>query len=260
MFPYPPEGNSPAHSNLRNRLAFQFSPWRTQFLNTVPGTIRVSASADKQQGGKVVSFNFLDVEVGGEKWNGQLEVLHCDDQTQLEGGAEDREEGDNTEESEREGVESKLTVVIPVYWRPRVAFLRQTVRYLAAMGLVDKIIIVYNNADWSMPKCFIDDAAAYGKVFVVRGGSLNERFRPRELVRTKAVLSMDDEFAPTEIQLQSLFSVWKSFPDRIVGPMHLASRCVSECLRAFNWVLHSKFHGLLARLLRHVVVSSRGMN
>lgn len=127
-----------------------------------------------------------------------------------------------------ETVKGKLTIVIPLYWRPRVAFLRESLRAFAGMDVVDRIILVYNNLDWAIPRCIISEEHARGKIFSHRGGDLNERFAPRVLIRTEAVLSMDDEYNPSEEQLRCLLGVWERFPTRLVGPMWLATRHTEE--------------------------------
>ena len=46
---------------------------------------------------------------------------------------------------------------------------------------------------------------------------LSSRFQPNALIETDAVLSLDDDAAITTDEIDFAFSVWKHFPDRIVG-------------------------------------------
>ena len=43
------------------------------------------------------------------------------------------------------------------------------------------------------------------------------RFQPNAFLTTSAVLSLDDDATLTTDEIDFAFSVWKNFPDRIVG-------------------------------------------
>ena len=50
-----------------------------------------------------------------------------------------------------------------------------------------------------------------------QGMTLSSRFLPNPLITTQSVLSLDDDAAITTEEIDFAFSVWKHFPDRIVG-------------------------------------------
>ena len=47
--------------------------------------------------------------------------------------------------------------------------------------------------------------------------TLSSRFQTNPLITTQAILSLDDDAAITIEEIDFAFSVWKHFPDRIVG-------------------------------------------
>lgn len=100
------------------------------------------------------------------------------------------------------GAVGNVTVVIPLYFRPRLEFVRGTVCKLVGMKVIDRIILVAMNSDWINPMVY---SGGGDRVVVVRaeGEGLGERFRPRSEIRSEAVLSMDDDFRPDEAQVSA---------------------------------------------------------
>lgn len=49
------------------------------------------------------------------------------------------------------------------------------------------------------------------------GGGISRRFLPHPLITTDAILSLDEDALLTTDEVDFAFSVWKNFPDRIVG-------------------------------------------
>ncbi|KAJ9595225.1 hypothetical protein L9F63_013486, partial [Diploptera punctata] len=47
--------------------------------------------------------------------------------------------------------------------------------------------------------------------------SISQRFYPHSLIQTAAILSLDEDCLLTSDEVDFAFSVWKSFPDRIIG-------------------------------------------
>ena len=47
--------------------------------------------------------------------------------------------------------------------------------------------------------------------------SISQRFYPHSLIQTAAVLSLDEDCLLTTDEVDFAFTVWKSFPDRIIG-------------------------------------------
>eukprot|EP00282_Hemiselmis_andersenii_P039781 CAMPEP_0169434308 /NCGR_PEP_ID=MMETSP1042-20121227/4461_1 /TAXON_ID=464988 /ORGANISM="Hemiselmis andersenii, Strain CCMP1180" /LENGTH=655 /DNA_ID=CAMNT_0009544877 /DNA_START=78 /DNA_END=2045 /DNA_ORIENTATION=+ len=200
-------------------MAGHFAPWRTMFDDKVPNTQRAEIRREDGFAGNVVAYTVDWVEVSQSGYGGA-----CDSDAS-EGDPEDESCGTAADENV-----GNVTVVIPVFWRPRLAFLRETVRGLVQMKVVDRVIVINNNPDWF--GVTFQGRGCEGKVFVVRGqgggAGLNARFLPRALVRTDGVVSMDDDFRPTEDQVNSLVKVWQAFPSRLVGPMWLTTRH-TEC-------------------------------
>ena len=50
-----------------------------------------------------------------------------------------------------------------------------------------------------------------------QGMTLSSRFLPSPLIKTQAILSLDDDAAITTEEIDFAFGVWKHFPERIVG-------------------------------------------
>ncbi|XP_046384114.1 exostosin-1 [Ischnura elegans] len=51
----------------------------------------------------------------------------------------------------------------------------------------------------------------------VNGGGISRRFRPHALIQTSAILSLDEDCLLTTDEVDFAFSVWRAFPERIVG-------------------------------------------
>ncbi|XP_071440722.1 exostosin-1 [Hetaerina americana] len=49
------------------------------------------------------------------------------------------------------------------------------------------------------------------------GGGISRRFRPHALIQTSAILSLDEDCLLTTDEVDFAFSVWRAFPERIVG-------------------------------------------
>jgi hypothetical protein len=66
---------------------------------------------------------------------------------------------DTTRPEDFLSLRNRLTVLIPVYWRPRMAPLVNMAGVLARMGVVDRVILLFNNEDWLAPVCAGDEHA-----------------------------------------------------------------------------------------------------
>ena len=94
------------------------------------------------------------------------------------------------------------------------------------MPVVDRVILILMNDDWIEPAVWHGGGDSV-TVVTADTTSLSERFQPRREIRTDAVLSLDDDFRPTEEQLSSIVETWQVFRSSIVGPMWLATRHTS---------------------------------
>ena len=54
-------------------------------------------------------------------------------------------------------------------------------------------------------------------VHVVPASGISYRFYPHPLIKTSAILSLDEDVTLNTDEIDFAFVVWKSFPDRIVG-------------------------------------------
>ncbi|EKX39738.1 hypothetical protein GUITHDRAFT_143314 [Guillardia theta CCMP2712] len=220
-------------------LALQFAPWRTRSLPEASTFLVKLRVADESIGSFTYTLVEVDPQQDGEEEHDCPHVPCIERREQGESGSN----GSVLASTWGSHCEGKLTVVMPVFWKPRACFSLQTVRQLVGMDIVDRVLILWNNKMWSKNSSIaslIMKAEACGgglkgdKVVVVdpsdRGASkssLNHRFLPWEQIRTEAVVSMDDDFRPEEEQLKKLLEVWCSFPETLVGPMWLTTRSLA---------------------------------
>lgn len=54
-------------------------------------------------------------------------------------------------------------------------------------------------------------------IHVVAVDGISQRFYPHPLIKTSAILSLDEDAILNTDEIDFAFSVWRSFPDRIVG-------------------------------------------
>lgn len=54
-------------------------------------------------------------------------------------------------------------------------------------------------------------------IHVVAVDGISQRFYPHPLIKTSAILSLDEDATLNTDEIDFAFMVWRSFPDRIVG-------------------------------------------
>lgn len=54
-------------------------------------------------------------------------------------------------------------------------------------------------------------------IHVVTVDGISQRFYPHPLIKTSAILSLDEDATLNTDEIDFAFTVWRSFPDRIVG-------------------------------------------
>lgn len=54
-------------------------------------------------------------------------------------------------------------------------------------------------------------------IHIVTVDGISQRFYPHPLIKTSAILSLDEDATLNTDEIDFAFTVWRSFPDRIVG-------------------------------------------
>ena len=111
---------------------------------------------------------------------------------------------------------TKLTIVIVGFSPRRRTFLTHSLTEYGKLNqLLDKIILIWNNNNSSLPTIPISKV----NITILKPdiNSLNARFSIFSLVKTDAVLVIDDDVRINEILITKMFNTWKTYPDRLVG-------------------------------------------
>lgn len=80
---------------------------------------------------------------------------------------------------------------------------------------------------------------------VVAVDGISQRFYPHPLIKTSAILSLDEDATLNTDEIDFAFTVWRSFPDRIVGyparshywddsKVNLAQFAINDCYLIFD--------------------------
>ncbi|KAM7533198.1 hypothetical protein Aperf_G00000127425 [Anoplocephala perfoliata] len=114
------------------------------------------------------------------------------------------------------GYSKKFTAIILTYDRIQM-LLKNIAIFNVFEHLVESIIIVWNHQvlkpeSFQWPKLRVPIHIIRTKV-----NSLQNRFLPFDLIRTDAVLTVDDEVIPEPKALENGFEVWSEYQDRIIG-------------------------------------------
>ncbi|EOA32829.1 hypothetical protein CARUB_v10016140mg, partial [Capsella rubella] len=120
----------------------------------------------------------------------------------------------------------QLTVLINGYSESRIPLLQTIVASYSAASIVSSILVLWGNpntADHVLDQLYqnltqYSPGTASISLIQQSSSSLNARFLPRSSVDTRAVLICDDDVEIDRRSLELAFSVWKSNPDRLVGP------------------------------------------
>ncbi|CAD5229811.1 unnamed protein product [Bursaphelenchus okinawaensis] len=94
-----------------------------------------------------------------------------------------------------------------------------TVTKLDKLQYVKSVIVVWNDQTRE-PATAEHWPKIHVPIHFVRAkeDSMNERFRPLDLIETNAVFSMDDDFEVGNEVIELSFRIWQSNPETIVGP------------------------------------------
>ncbi|ONK75708.1 uncharacterized protein A4U43_C03F19720 [Asparagus officinalis] len=138
---------------------------------------------------------------------------------------------------------SQFTMLTMTY-DARLWNLKMYVKHYSRCSSVREIVVVWNKGQ---PPSLSDfDSAVPVRIRVEDKNSLNNRFKPDELIKTRAVLELDDDIMMTCDDVERGFKVWRDHPDRIVGfyprlaegkPLQYRDESYSRKLKGYNMIL-----------------------
>ncbi|KAJ0046206.1 hypothetical protein Pint_05925 [Pistacia integerrima] len=109
---------------------------------------------------------------------------------------------------------SQFTMLTMTY-DARLWNLKMYVKHYSRCSSVKEIVVVWNKG--VSPKLSDLDSAVPVRIRVENQNSLNNRFKIDPLIKTRAVLELDDDIMMTCDDVERGFQVWRQHPDRIVG-------------------------------------------
>ncbi|KAK7268464.1 hypothetical protein RIF29_21163 [Crotalaria pallida] len=112
------------------------------------------------------------------------------------------------------GQYSQFTLLTMTY-DARIWNLKMYVKHYSRCSSVREIVVVWNKG--VPPKLSDLDSAVPVRIRVEEKNSLNNRFKADSLIKTRAVLELDDDIMMTCDDVERGFNVWRQHPDRIVG-------------------------------------------
>ncbi|KAE9612168.1 putative hexosyltransferase [Lupinus albus] len=112
------------------------------------------------------------------------------------------------------GQYSQFTLLTMTY-DARLWNLKMYVKHYSRCSSVKEIVVVWNKG--VPPKLSDLDSAVPVRIRVEEKNSLNNRFKDDSLIKTRAVLELDDDIMMTCDDIERSFYVWRQHPDRIVG-------------------------------------------
>ncbi|XP_073016470.1 glucosamine inositolphosphorylceramide transferase 1-like [Primulina eburnea] len=109
---------------------------------------------------------------------------------------------------------SQFTLLTMTY-DARIWNLKMYIKHYSRCASVREIVVVWNKG---IPPELCDfDTAVPVRIRVEKQNSLNNRFKTDPLIKTRAVLELDDDIMMTCDDIERGFKVWREHPDRIVG-------------------------------------------
>ncbi|CAI8603980.1 unnamed protein product [Vicia faba] len=109
---------------------------------------------------------------------------------------------------------SQFTLLTMTY-DARLWNLKMYVKHYSRCSSVSEIVVVWNKG---IPPEMSDlDSAVPVRIRIEEKNSLNNRFKEDPLIKTRAVLELDDDIMMTCDDVERGFNVWRQHPDRIVG-------------------------------------------
>ncbi|CAM6083117.1 unnamed protein product [Calypogeia fissa] len=110
---------------------------------------------------------------------------------------------------------SQFTMVTMTY-DARLWNLKMYVKHYSRCASVREILVVWNKGTPPDPLTEFDSAVPV-RIRVEPVNSLNNRFRVDPLIKTKAVLELDDDIMMTCDDVERGFKAWREHPERLVG-------------------------------------------
>ncbi|KAL6215622.1 hypothetical protein ACLB2K_015051 [Fragaria x ananassa] len=119
----------------------------------------------------------------------------------------------------------QLTVLINGYSESRIPLLQSIVTAYAASSLVSSILVLWGNPSTTsqtlaqLANNLTHSSFGFNSISLIRqsSNSLNNRFLPRPLIKTRAVLVCDDDVEVNPKSFEFAFRMWGSNPDRLIG-------------------------------------------
>lgn len=109
---------------------------------------------------------------------------------------------------------SQFTLLTMTY-DARLWNLKLYIRHYSRCSSVREIVVVWNKGK---PPTLSDfDSAVPVRIRIENQNSLNNRFKLDSLIKTRAVLELDDDIMMTCDDIERGFRVWRQYPDRLVG-------------------------------------------
>uniref|UniRef100_A0A5B6ZF53 Glucosamine inositolphosphorylceramide transferase 1 n=1 Tax=Davidia involucrata TaxID=16924 RepID=A0A5B6ZF53_DAVIN len=112
------------------------------------------------------------------------------------------------------GHNSQFTLLTMTY-DARLWNLKMYVKHYSRCSSVREIVVVWNKG--KPPELSDLDSAVPVRIRVEKQNSLNNRFKMDSLIKTRAVLELDDDIMMACNDIERGFKVWREHPDRIVG-------------------------------------------
>ncbi|KAH6838275.1 glycosyltransferase family protein 47 [Perilla frutescens var. hirtella] len=109
---------------------------------------------------------------------------------------------------------SQFTLVTMTY-DARLWNLNMYVKHYSRCSSVREIVVIWNKG--VPPQASAFDSAVPIRIRVEQKNSLNNRFKVDPLIKTRAVLELDDDIMMSCDDVERGFRVWREHPDRIVG-------------------------------------------
>ncbi|KAL3649670.1 Glucosamine inositolphosphorylceramide transferase 1 [Castilleja foliolosa] len=109
---------------------------------------------------------------------------------------------------------SQFTLLTMTY-DARLWNLKMYVKHYSRCSSVREIVVIWNKG--VPPRLSDFDSAVPVRVRVEERNSLNNRFEVDPLIKTRAVLELDDDIMMSCNDIERGFKVWREHPDRIVG-------------------------------------------
>ncbi|XP_065870295.1 glucosamine inositolphosphorylceramide transferase 1 [Euphorbia lathyris] len=121
------------------------------------------------------------------------------------------------------GYYSQFTLLTMTY-DARLWNLKMYVKHYSRCSSVKEIVVVWNKG--TPPELSDLDSAVPVRIRLEPENSLNNRFKKDPLIKTRAVLELDDDIMMSCDDIERGFKVWRQYPKRIVGfyPRYISVR------------------------------------